>query len=266
MKSVLLAGLLTAPLLLSAPRAQAQSSPPFALVSDAYNIETEGPGVVFFPVVLTRSSSTPVSIQWTTRDGNAKAGSDYLASSGTVVFAPGQKLVFVAVPIVGDFIEEPDEFFSLILSGAQGAYILDNVGNVGISDNDYSGTISIDDVALPEGNSGLKRFTFRVSLSKPPLHTLLLPFTTIGGSAVAGEDFVNTLGVVPFLPGQRNKTVDVAVVGDRVAEGNETFALQLLTPGYGVNKSTGFGLILNDDAGSSSQSRVAPSAPSAGAS
>ena len=42
-----------------------------------------------FTVSLSAASSDPVSVSFATQDGTAKAGSDYIAASGTVTFKPG---------------------------------------------------------------------------------------------------------------------------------------------------------------------------------
>jgi hypothetical protein len=51
-------------------------------------------------ITLSRPSSVPVSVRWTTANGTAVAGSDYVAASGSVTFAPGRtsRTVTGAVP------------------------------------------------------------------------------------------------------------------------------------------------------------------------
>jgi hypothetical protein len=255
-RSLFLAGLLTAPTLWGALPAQAQSLP-YAVVTDSYNIETNDRGVVLVSVVLSQPSTKPVSIQWKTRDGNAKAGSDYNASSGTVNFAEGQRVAVIAVPIIGDSIEEADEYFSIVLSNAQGANILDSVGNIAISDNDYAGTISVQDVSRVEGNSGKSNFGFRVILSTPPLHPILVGYRTVNGSARAGSDYTSATGALQFFPKEQSKVVNVAVAGDTVVEANETFSLQLGSLDYTLAKPSATSTIVNDD--TAAPSPVGPS-------
>lgn len=54
-----------------------------------------------------------VQVDYRTRDGAAKAGEDYLAAGGTLVFYPGESHVVIPVEIIGDTLPEPDEIFSL---------------------------------------------------------------------------------------------------------------------------------------------------------
>ena len=53
----------------------------------------EAPGqqwILQVPIRLSRTSPTAVSVNYTTRDGTAKSGDDYLPVSGTLTWAPGQ--------------------------------------------------------------------------------------------------------------------------------------------------------------------------------
>ena len=69
-----------------------------------------------FTVTLAKRTPLRVSVAYATADRTATAGSDYTATSGTLVFAPGQTSKTIAVQIVGDIAGEPDESFTLTLS------------------------------------------------------------------------------------------------------------------------------------------------------
>jgi hypothetical protein len=61
-----------------------------------------------------------LSVDYTTRDGTAKAGEDYLAIQGTLVLYPTQNQAVIAVEILGDTRPEPDETFYLDVSNPVG--------------------------------------------------------------------------------------------------------------------------------------------------
>jgi chitinase len=65
-----------------------------------------------------------------------------------------------------------------------------------------------------------------VSLSEPAYEEVTAAWATADGTAVAGEDYEATAGVVRFAPGETQKTLTVTILGDEVAEGDETFALR----------------------------------------
>jgi hypothetical protein len=54
-----------------------------------------------------------LSVEYSTRDGTAKAGEDYLATQGVLILYPNETQAVIAVEIIGDFIPEPDEWFFL---------------------------------------------------------------------------------------------------------------------------------------------------------
>ncbi len=67
------------------------------------------------PVTLTVSLSNPsaftVTVGFWTSDDTATAGDDYQASSGDLVFAPGQETATLVLRVWGDELAEPDEQF-----------------------------------------------------------------------------------------------------------------------------------------------------------
>ena len=100
------------------------------------------PGHATFTVSLSQASGLPVTVRYATRDGTAIAGSDYVAQTGTLTFAPGQTRQTIQIAAIGDNAIEPNETFSVVLSNAGGATIAKGTG---------AGTIQNDDTttALP---------------------------------------------------------------------------------------------------------------------
>ncbi|MBK8810106.1 MAG: VCBS repeat-containing protein [Acidobacteria bacterium] len=75
-----------------------------------------GPRSVDIPVVLTNQSTETVTVDFQTMNGTATAGSDYVATSGTLTFSPLQTSATVSVQILGDRVYEGNENFYLRLS------------------------------------------------------------------------------------------------------------------------------------------------------
>jgi hypothetical protein len=67
------------------------------------------------------STQTTSTIQYSTSDGTATAGSDYVATSGTLVFNPGDQLKNVLVPLIYDKLLEPTETINLTLTNPTGS-------------------------------------------------------------------------------------------------------------------------------------------------
>lgn len=79
-----------------------------------------------------------MAVDYRTVDGTAKANIDYVASHGTIVFNPGQTIESIPIRILGDAGIEPDETFTIELSGASGAIVAAERAMVVISNDDQS--------------------------------------------------------------------------------------------------------------------------------
>lgn len=91
--------------------------------NDITVFETESTSSMTFEVRLNQANSKEVSVQYETIDGTALAGEDYVATSGTVVFAPGEVNKAVVIPIIVDDYLEQDEVFTVNLSNPINGYI-----------------------------------------------------------------------------------------------------------------------------------------------
>jgi aryl-phospho-beta-D-glucosidase BglC (GH1 family) len=92
-----------------------------------------------FTVTLSAPSSQPVTVDYTTADGSATAGGDYLARGGTLTFAPSVTTQTVTVSIVGDLTAEATEAFRLVLSNPTSATLATDHETATIVDNDGLG-------------------------------------------------------------------------------------------------------------------------------
>lgn len=82
----------------------------------------EGSGLPLeFRVFLTWLSPGRVTVEYTTTDGTAVAGMDYEASSGELVFEPGEISKTVAVTVHDDDHDEGEETLTLTISSPSGA-------------------------------------------------------------------------------------------------------------------------------------------------
>jgi aryl-phospho-beta-D-glucosidase BglC (GH1 family) len=205
-----------------------------------------------FTVVLSTAATTAISVAYSTVDGTAKAGSDYMAASGTLTFAPGETRKTISVTLLGDTTYEADETFLLNLTNPSGAAIADGQGAATILNDDVAPpplpSLSIGNVSVKEGDSGTTPAMFTVTLSAPSTSTVTVNYSTSSGTAASGVDFRATSGTITFTPGQTRMTISIPVLGDASAEGNETFVVRLSSPANAVlGTSQATGTILDDD-------------------
>ncbi|MFO0847714.1 MAG: Calx-beta domain-containing protein [Gemmataceae bacterium] len=96
-------------------------------------------------VTNTTPSTLPVTVNYATADGTAVAGSDYVATSGTVTFTPGLTTATIRVPLVNDTTAEPNEWLAVNLTGATGGAIARPQGTVTVLDDDATRFFTVDD-------------------------------------------------------------------------------------------------------------------------
>ncbi len=95
-------------------------------VSDSLtaNVTRFAPGSqAAFMVTLDSASTTQISVNYATADGTAVAGTDYMQTSGTLVFPAGVTSETVNVPIATVATAGPTKTFTVNLSSASGATI-----------------------------------------------------------------------------------------------------------------------------------------------
>jgi len=217
-------------------------------VADASVPETDGAGAfATFHIALAEAVTQEVRVSYSTSNGTATAGSDFVAKSGVAIFPPGQTSMLVNVEILGDTVPESDETFQLTLTNPVGATITRATATGTIRDDDSSTSppmLSISATTVIEGNDG----AFRVTLTPAQAQEVRVSYATSDVTAIAGSDYIATNGVVIFAPGETSKVVAVPVGDDPIAEPDERFAMTLSNPvGAGITTPRAEITILDND-------------------
>ena len=106
-------------------------------IDDVTVTETDSGSVLAtFTVTLTSANASTETVQFATANGTATAGSDYVATSGTLTFDPGVTTQTMTVQVVGDTSVEADETFVVNLTGTIGGFPSTAQGQATILDND----------------------------------------------------------------------------------------------------------------------------------
>jgi uncharacterized repeat protein (TIGR01451 family) len=202
---------------------------------------------VVFIVSLSAATTQTVSVAFSTLDSSAVAGEDFQGTNGVLVFPPGTTMLPVAIRVFGDLVNEFDEGFLLRLAPATNATIIRSFGFANIFNDDPLPTISVADVTVNEGRSGLTPVTFTLTVSPPSGRTVSVNAATLDGSATA-EDYDTGSFFVQFSPGQSSTNVTVFVQGDSDPEPDEYFLLRLSGPSSAtLAVAEARGNIINDD-------------------
>ena len=89
-----------------------------------------------FAVTLSRRVGRTVTVEWTTRDGTARAGTDYTAGSGTLRFPAGTTRQTITIPTHDNARDEANRTFTVILSRATGGVRLQDATGRGLIRDD----------------------------------------------------------------------------------------------------------------------------------
>jgi len=178
------------------------------------------------------TASTDIKVQYTL-SGTATKDADY-SIAATATIPHGQNFVILPVTIIDDKIIEPTETVILTLtSGVDGTshnYTpAGTAATVNIADDDGTDinkqlTITkVADAAEPNTNG---RFQISLPAGITSAEAITVNFK-VAGTATEGTDY-QTLGTSIVLPANQNSVfVDVAVIDDKIIEGDETVQLTL---------------------------------------
>lgn len=203
---------------------------------------------VFAISASTDVKDTPITVVYSTFDAGATAGSDYIATAGTLTFAPsGPTSQLVTVPVIGDLnIESNEDFLLQILEVSDGA-IRDGEAVGTILNDDV--LISINDIVVAEAHTGSRNAVFTITSQGAINQNVVVSYATINGTASPPGDYVPLAGQAVLTPLSPTANVTVQVLGDRIDEDDETFHLMVTgLQGARVGDGTGTATIVDDDA------------------
>jgi hypothetical protein len=175
------------------------AQPALSIDDVSVNEGNSGTSTATFTVSLSAASGQTVSVNYATADGTATAGSDYVARSGTLTFAPGTTAQGVAITVNGDTAVEPSETFSVGLSGASNASIARATGTGTITNDDA--VVTVGPASLPaatagsaysqtlSASGGTAPYTFAVSAGTLPAGLSLSPAGVLSGTPTASGTF-----------------------------------------------------------------------------
>ncbi len=174
-------------------------------------------------------------VDYVTVEGTARPGSDFQATGGTLIFDPGELTQTIAVRVLDDLIREPDETFFVELRNAAGSAI--------IGEPSRTAVVIVDNDGLPQVQFTNSFYTVNETDEEAIITVMAngvseTPFTVEYGTrertATAGLDYVETSGILSFIPGQTIQSFTVPILQDDIDDPNETIALFLTNPSRGA--------------------------------
>ena len=168
------------------------------------------------------------------------AGSDYSSVSGSGTIVAGATTTTIVVPILDDYIAEPNETFAMNLSNVSAnAVIADGIGIGTITDEPSFGpedtlTITLSGASDVEESQAA---TYTVSVDKAPATDLTVSIITGHVTTEAG-DYVALSTTVTIPAGSISTSFQVQTIDDAYAEGDEDYTVTMSNPvGGGVENT-----------------------------
>jgi hypothetical protein len=212
------------------------------------------------PLIVTRtgSSTGSVTVQYTTANGTAIAGTDYTAKTGTLTFGSGVTSQAIAIPILNkDTVFTGDRNFTVTLSNP--------TGNIGLG-TPATATVTIHDDDTASLRFSAVSYTVAENLAARVVTLTVnrsggtgaasVKYATADGTAVAGRDYTAASGTVSLAAGQTSKTFTVPLINNTVVDGTRNFSVVLSDPGTGaalITPTTATVNITDDDKAGSIQ-------------
>ncbi|WP_345725118.1 Calx-beta domain-containing protein [Herpetosiphon gulosus] len=184
----------------------------------------ESDGQLAVNVYSSSSVAETRTVQYRTMDGVARSGSDYQATTGTLVFAPFETTATFTVPVMQDFTSEDIEDFRVeLFNPSIGLLTAPSRARVYIAANDRM-SFDTEEARLREFQ-GLA--STNLLLGSPITEALTIHYRTLDGTAQAGSDYqpISTTVILPAMGASDYITVPINLDTD-LAELDETFTLE----------------------------------------
>jgi hypothetical protein len=233
--------------------------PPSVSVADASIVEGDsGSKTVNFNVTLSAASGKPVTMNYSTADGTAKAGSDYVAASGSLTFNPGEVSKTVGVLVSGDTLTEGNETFFLNLDSPSNATIARAQAVCTIIDDDPKVQFDSGTYSVKEGVD--RSLTVTVTRTGDISVTTSVQYETVNNTASDRSDYTAAAGTLRFAPNESSKTITILITDDAFAESAESFTVRLFNPtGGGLGTPATATVTINDNDSTTGPSPVSAS-------
>lgn len=195
---------------------------------DTVGVGNEGKGKIDSPAVqvkLSAASTDTVTVQFATADGTALAGQDYVGTSGTLVFAPGETSKTIPIDLINDSVGEDTEYGWIELSNPVNGTLSGTAykGKFVIYDDDAPITVQFSTSSYTAGEKD-GSISLEVKLSAATINTITVSWTSAGEGAhpaSSPSDYSPGSGSVTFSPGDTTKTITLSIVDDAIPEFDE---------------------------------------------
>ncbi|NEW60423.1 hypothetical protein GSY74_03935, partial [Sulfurovum sp. bin170] len=209
----------------------------------------ENSGTMTFTITISEAPILPITVDYSTLNGTATAGDDYVVKSDWLLFGAGISERNFEIELLDDTIYEGNENFYIQISTTETGYSTLNNGTGTIVDNELAPLeIRSNNQSITEGDSATNDLRFKFYLNRiAPVGGVTITYNTSDNTATAGEDYNSTSGTVTIPEGESYVYVYVPIIGDLAPELQERFYLNLANTDVGTLKTTQVRGYINDN-------------------
>ena len=181
--------------------------------------------------VIVDSNTIPLSVGYSTVDGTARAGVDYQAVSGTLFFTNGIGTNIFYVPIINNSLVNGNHSFSVTLFNPTPTNLAQVVypSNLTVTIVDANSGLSFSQPTYSMLKTGVEK-TITVVRTDNTNQVSSANFATADGTALAGQDYYPTNGLLIFTNGVTSQSFTVRVIANSTVQPDKTVLLQLFNP------------------------------------
>ncbi len=212
-------------------------SPDLQLATNAY-VTGENGGSVVVTVNRLNVNTGAVSVNYSTSDGSAVAGVDYVATNGVLKFADGQASTNVTITILNPDILENSKTFNFALSNPRLHHLHQLLPAGALQRRGHHHQHRHRDQLL---QPGLLRSAKAVCRRRSPSlrsgvtnTSVSVQFATADGTGHAGTNYFATSGTLTFAPGVTSPNFPVNIIDDHIITADHTVVLSLGNPQGGA--------------------------------
>jgi len=183
---------------------------------------------LYIPVVLSIPQTTDILVTFSTANDSAVAGTDYVATSGTLDFQAGQSTAMITVQVLGNLLQEGNRDFFVNLTSVSGGVTLGITQGKGtIVESNYVPALTIANATAQSLSTANTTIVFPVYLSIPSTQAITFSYATVDGTAAAGTDYTATSGTIMVPAGMTSAAITVQVLPDQKVANDLTFFVNL---------------------------------------
>ncbi|MEL7035518.1 MAG: DUF4347 domain-containing protein [Cyanobacteria bacterium J06592_8] len=188
---------------------QNDDRPPSITISDV--TVNEGDDIATFTLTTSFASGFAATLDYATTDNTAVAGSDYVATTGSITIPVGETTASFEVPLLDDDLEEADKIFGVTLTNLVGIDVENSIttATATIVDDDFSPVLNLDadnssntpindyQTNFSAGGNAVAIADTDVSITDADSTSLATATITLGNPLDLGNESLSIVGSLP---------------------------------------------------------------------